>query len=249
MSAFYITNALGLYPLQVGSPTLQVGSPLYDQATLHLGHGKTFVITAHGNSARNVYVQSERVDGHATGSTWIDSDVVTKGGRLDLTLGPKPSTWGTAAADAPPSLSTGPQGADPQADLTGAGKGTATITGGGDASALFDNTSATEVALPNSAASVEYTFDSPQRVDQYTLTAGAKTGGDPTAWVVRGSTDGTHWTALDQQSDQTFTWRQQTRVYTPAHIGSYRYIRIDVPAPSGSTPVSLAEIEFLGHTS
>jgi hypothetical protein len=246
MSAFYLTNALGLYPLQSGSPTLQIGSPLYPQATLHLPGDRTFTITAHGDSASNIYVQAANLDGRATSSTWLDSRVLSQGGRLDLTMGPRPSAWGTHPNDAPPSLSTTTPGG-PQADLTGAGRGSATVTGGESADALFDNTSATELALPASAASVQYTFDTPQTVEQYTLTAGSKDGGDPSAWVVRGSVDGTHWTVLDQQVGQTFAWRQQTEVYTPAHAGAYRYVRIDFPAPPTAAPVVLSEVELLGH--
>ncbi|HEX3647290.1 MAG TPA: GH92 family glycosyl hydrolase [Pseudonocardiaceae bacterium] len=246
MSAFYLTNALGLYPLQSGSPTLQIGSPLYPQATLHLPGDRTFTITAHGDSASNIYVQAANLDGRATTSTWLDSRALSQGGRLDLTMGPRPSAWGTHPNDAPPSLSTTTPGG-PEADLTGAGRGSATVTGGESADALFDNTSATELALPASAASVQYTFDTPQTVEQYTLTAGSKDGGDPSAWVVRGSVDGTHWTVLDQQVGQTFAWRQQTEVYTPAHAGAYRYVRIDFPAPPTAAPVVLSEVELLGH--
>ena len=63
-SAWYLFAALGLYPLQVGSPTYVIGSPLFPRGDREpgerqeAGHRR-----AAGNSARNIYVQSLKVDG------------------------------------------------------------------------------------------------------------------------------------------------------------------------------------------
>jgi hypothetical protein len=89
---------------------------------------------------------------------------------------------------------------------------------------LVDSTSTTQVDFPAGPASVEYQFDQPQRIQQYTLTSAAQAG-DPSAWTLEGSSDGLHWTVLDQRSGECFTWRQQTRAFTPAATGSYRYSR------------------------
>ena len=64
-SAWYLFAALGLYPLQVGSPTYVIGSPLFRRATVHLPNGKKLVVDAPDNSARNIYVQGLRIDGAA----------------------------------------------------------------------------------------------------------------------------------------------------------------------------------------
>ncbi|GLY43267.1 alpha-1 2-mannosidase [Amycolatopsis sp. NBRC 101858] len=233
MSAFYVMNALGFYPLQSGSPTFAVGSPLYDRATLHLENGRTLVIDAHGNSARNVYVQAMSVNGRPTSRTWVSHDDLARGGRIDFVMGSRPSAWGTGPQDAPPST-TG----DPQQDFTG--PGTSTVD------ALVDNTSATVADLP-ATGSVTFTLPAAHRVEQYTVTAGTAAGNDPAAWTLSGSADGTHWTTLDRRQAQTFAWRQETRVFTPAQTGAYQYFRLDFAAAPGAAKTSVAEVELLGH--
>ncbi|WP_328580628.1 GH92 family glycosyl hydrolase [Streptomyces sp. NBC_00370] len=245
MSAFYVDNALGLYPLQSGSPTFAIGSPLYDQVTIHPLGGRPLTITAHGNSDRNIYVQSLTVNGKKYGRTYLDHGDLTHGGRIDFEMGPRPSNWGTAAADVPPSLTSGPKAAVPPADLTGTGKGTATASGGTDPAPLFDNTSTTETTLAAGPSSVQYRFDQPRQLDQYTLTSGVKTGADPSSWTLRTSDDGTHWTVADTRSGEQFNWRQQTRAFTPsAPTGSHRYYRVDFA--SGDSATTLSEVELLG---
>ncbi|WP_346158561.1 glycoside hydrolase domain-containing protein, partial [Nonomuraea recticatena] len=64
-SAWWLFSALGFYPLQMGSASYAVGSPLFTKATVDLGGGRKLVVNAPGNSARNVYVQSLKVDGKA----------------------------------------------------------------------------------------------------------------------------------------------------------------------------------------
>ncbi|SEG91579.1 alpha-1,2-mannosidase, putative [Actinacidiphila yanglinensis] len=245
MSAFYLDNALGLYPLQSGSPTFAVGSPLYDQVTLHPAGGRPLTITAHGNSGSNIYIQSMTVDGHAYDKTYLEHADLTRGGRIDLRMGSHPSGWGTAPADAPPSLTTGSAVADPPSDLTGPGKGTATAGGTTAPAALFDDTSSTEATLAAGAGALEYHFDQPQALDQYTLTSGAGTGGDPSAWTLSVSDDGTRWTTVDRRSGEGFDWRQQTRAFSPSTpTGSHAYYRIDF---TGGTATTLSEVELLGR--
>jgi hypothetical protein len=163
-------------------------------------------------------------------------------------MGPRPSAWGTSAADAPPSPTRGSAAPNPPADLTGAGRGTATASGGADPAALFDDTSATAVALPSGPASVTYRLDRPGHIDQYTLTSAEQSGGDPAGWTVSGSADGVHWTVLDRRSGEAFAWRQQTRAFTPASApGDYRYVRFDFTPPAGGGATALSEVELLGR--
>jgi predicted alpha-1,2-mannosidase len=248
MSAFYIDNALGFYPLQSGSPTWAIGSPLYDRVTVSPVGGRPLTITAHHNCDRNIYVQSLRIDGRSSDRTWVRHADLADGGTIDFTMGPRPSAWGTSAADAPPSPTRGSAAPNPPADLTGAGRGTATASGGADPAALFDDTSATAVALPSGPASVTYRLDRPGHIDQYTLTSAEQSGGDPAGWTVSGSADGVHWTVLDRRSGEAFAWRQQTRAFTPASApGDYRYVRFDFTPPAGGGATALSEVELLGR--
>jgi predicted alpha-1,2-mannosidase len=243
MSAWWVLSSLGIYPLQVGSPRYAIGSPLFRRATVHLAGGRDLVINAAGNSTGNAYVQGLRVDGRRYDRTWLDHDELARGARLDFEMGPKPSRWGSGADAAPPSLTTGTAVATPLADLTGPGRGTATgsaAAGGAGAGALFDNTSATSVALTGDAPWAAYQLNQPGGATFYTLTSGPA-GNDPTGWTLSGSSDGTTWTVLDRRAGETFEWRSQTRPFKINKPGSYRHYRLDL-----SGPATLAEVELLG---
>jgi predicted alpha-1,2-mannosidase len=239
MSAFYLANALGLYPLQTGSPTWAIGSPLYPHATIRPIGGKPITLDAPATSTRNTYVQGMTVDGHRYDKTYLTESDLARGGHITFAMGNRPSSWGTGAGDAPPSPTDGTV----VSDLTSPG-GAVTASGGVDAAALVDNTSATQVTFPAGPATVQYRLDKPERIAQYTLTSGAQAG-DPTGWTLEGSADGTHWQQLDQRSGESFAWRQQTRAFTPASGGSYQYYRITLAA--GSAPIHLSEVELLGN--
>ena len=118
-STWYLFSALGFYPLQVGSPYYAIGSPLFKRATVHLPGGKDIVVRAPGNSAKNVYVQSLKVDGKPYGKTYLDHRDLADGATLDFTMGPSPSEWGTGKDDAPPSITPRGEPPRPLRDATG----------------------------------------------------------------------------------------------------------------------------------
>ena len=240
-SSWYLFSALGFYPLQVGSSTYVIGSPLFTKATVHLQNGKTIVINAPANSAKNVYVQSLKVNGAAYGKTYLSHATLAAGATLDFVMGPAPSAWGTGDADAPPSITTSGT-PKPLKDLALASAGTVTTSDGTNAAGLFDDTSDTRVSFGGANASVTYKFTSgTPTVTFYTLTSG--TGAtDPTGWKLLGSTDGTNFVTLDERSAQTFTWRLQTRPFKVANPGAYSSYRIELTGPGGT---SLAEVELL----
>ena len=101
MSAWYIISALGLYQVEPVGGRYVIGSPLFSKASVNVGGGKTFTVVAKNNSDRNVYVQSARLNGRPYAKTYIDFKDITSGGSLELTMGPKPSKWGTKVQDRP----------------------------------------------------------------------------------------------------------------------------------------------------
>ncbi|MEV4702354.1 GH92 family glycosyl hydrolase [Actinoplanes sp. NPDC049316] len=241
MSAWYIFSALGFYPLQMGSPAYAIGSPLFTKATINLPGGKKIVVNAPDNSAKNVYVQSLKVNGKAYTSTSLPHSLLADGAVLDFAMGPEPSTWGTGDDAAPPSITTGDAVPSPLRDLTGPGKGTASEP------ALVDDTSNTRAVFASAMPSWQWDFTGGgQQADYYTLTSGA-VAGDPKAWKLSGSYDGTTWTTIDERSDQTFDWRLQTRPFKIAKPGRYTSYKLDVAANTGETSTTLAEIELLGR--
>ena len=188
-------------------------------------------------------VQGVKVNGKAYSSTSMPQDLIGKGGTIDFDMGPNPSSWGTGPNDAPKSITTGDAVPTPLHDETGPGKGVLSTSDGSDATALFDNTSRTQAAV---TGAVQYQLNNTdEAVTHYTLTS--QTGaGDPKSWVLKGSFDGKAWAVADQRTDQSFTWRQQTRAFEVANPAHYAYYRLEVTATSTGAPASLAEIELLG---
>jgi hypothetical protein len=67
---------------------------------------------------------------------------------------------------------------------------------------------------------------------------------DPKDWVLQGSNDGSTWTTLDTQSNQTFTERYQLKAYSVASPASYRYYRLNITANNGDG--SFTDLSELG---
>ncbi len=101
MSAWYILSAVGLYQVDPSGGRFIIGSPLFGKASLNVGGGKTFSVVTKNNSAKNMYVQSVRLNGKSYTKSYIDYADIVKGGTLELTMGAKPSKWGTAVKDRP----------------------------------------------------------------------------------------------------------------------------------------------------
>jgi predicted alpha-1,2-mannosidase len=244
MSAWYIFNALGFYPLQTGSDQLVLGSPLFTKATVKLAGGKSLVINASGNSSTNVYVQSLKVNGVAHSSTTVDSDLLTAGGTLDFTMGATPSAWGTGADDAPASLTSGTDVATPLRDSTDASIASITSAGGENVAGLVDNSSATAVTFATATPSVTLAYKgAKQKPTFYTVTAGATPGADPSAWTLEGSNDGVAWTTVDSRTGVSFANRGELKPFKLASPGTFGQFRLTVTA--GGPTIALSELELL----
>ena len=71
-----------------------------------LGGGKTFVIKADNNSAKNKYIQSATLNGQSLRKPWFRHSDIVNGATLELKMGPRPNKeWGSKPEDAPPSMS------------------------------------------------------------------------------------------------------------------------------------------------
>jgi predicted alpha-1,2-mannosidase len=103
LSAFVVFSMLGFYPVTPGVPVYDVGSPVFDKATIHLKNGKDFVILANHNSHENKYVQSIRLNGHTLNQIWFRHANIADGGTLELTMGDTPNTaLGSTSITFPP---------------------------------------------------------------------------------------------------------------------------------------------------
>ena len=106
MSSWYVFSAMGFYPVCPGSPTYNVGSPIFDEIKISLDNGKEFTIRALQQSAHNKYIQSATLNGRPLNKPWFSHSDITQGGTLILQMGPRPNkSWGSAPDAAPPSMS------------------------------------------------------------------------------------------------------------------------------------------------
>lgn len=96
MSAWYVLSAMGLYQVEPVGGKYVLGSPVLDKATLTVRGGKHFTIIAHGNSKQNIYIQRAVLDGKPYDKSYVNYDAITRGGTLELYMGPKPSRFGTS---------------------------------------------------------------------------------------------------------------------------------------------------------
>jgi predicted alpha-1,2-mannosidase len=105
-SSWYVMSALGFYPVDPSSPDYILGSPLFDEATVHMGNGHDLTIVARNNSARNMYIQSATLNGNPWNKPWFRHADIANGGMFILTMGPQPNkSWASAPDAAPPSMS------------------------------------------------------------------------------------------------------------------------------------------------
>ncbi|NCD69741.1 GH92 family glycosyl hydrolase [Mucilaginibacter agri] len=99
MSAWYVLAAAGLHPVCPGDTRQEITSPVFNKITFKLDGkyavGKSFTIVAKNNSAKNVYIQSAKLNGKPYNKCHIDFKDVTAGGVLELTMAPEPNKdWG-----------------------------------------------------------------------------------------------------------------------------------------------------------
>jgi len=96
MSAWYIFNALGFYPVCPGSNYYMIGSPTVKKAVMHLWNGKHFTTIAENLSERNIYIQSVTVNGKKREQPYLTYHEIEDGSTVVFTMGSQPKvTWGT----------------------------------------------------------------------------------------------------------------------------------------------------------
>lgn len=106
MSAWYVMSSLGIYPVSPADGVYVIGAPQFEKASVKLGNGKQFTILAKNLSKENMYIQSVKLNRTSYSKTWISYEDISKGSTLEFEMGGKPSAWGTAPEDAPPSMTT-----------------------------------------------------------------------------------------------------------------------------------------------
>lgn len=94
MSAWYVWNALGMYPVAPASGQVVFGTPRFPLATVRPAGRPAFSIEATGNGK---YVQGVELNGKAHLASALDVTALTEGGRLTFDLSTTPSAAFAAA--------------------------------------------------------------------------------------------------------------------------------------------------------
>lgn len=110
MSAWMVLSSIGVFPVQPGTDTWGLSTPVFDRVELTLdrryypaGH---FTVTAPGTSDARRYAQSVRLDGAGHDRTYLTTDELRSGRELAFAVGTEPSGWGTGDRAAPPPVGT-----------------------------------------------------------------------------------------------------------------------------------------------
>ncbi|GHT82609.1 alpha-1 2-mannosidase [Bacteroidia bacterium] len=154
MSAWYIMSSLGLYQVSPGTDEILLTTPLFPQAIIKLGNGKTLTIKAN-NPDKNIYIDKVTLNGKEIANNYVTYEQLMEGGTLDFTLSKQPNlTRGVAEATYPYSMTKGLVVSIP------------TTTQDLD---LFENKAAADLVSTTPGASIYYTLDGSEPSEKATL--------------------------------------------------------------------------------
>jgi putative alpha-1,2-mannosidase len=106
MSAWFLFNTMGFYPVAPSSNYYVIGTPCAKKVSMKLNNGKTFTTIAKNYSKGNMYIQSVTLNGKKWDKTYIPYQDVANGGELVFVMGSKPNkNWGTGKDSVPLSIS------------------------------------------------------------------------------------------------------------------------------------------------
>lgn len=102
MSAWHVMSALGFYQVNPSNGVFVMGSPIFTKATINMPNGKKFVINAPKNNAKNIYIQSAKLNGKAYQNSYVTYKDIVNGGTLTLQMSAKPNkNFGKAPKNRP----------------------------------------------------------------------------------------------------------------------------------------------------
>lgn len=102
MSAWYVMSAMGFYPVTPASGYYVIGTPRFQEMTIHLENGKTFSIKAVNFHPDNYYIQSVNINGNPYNKSWLTHDQIQQGGEMVFEMGSEPNVdWGSLEKNRP----------------------------------------------------------------------------------------------------------------------------------------------------
>lgn len=93
ISSWYVWSSLGFYPVNPISGKYQIGSPQFEEATLHLTDGNSFKIRANNVSDENIYIKSIKLNNKNWTSTFVNHSDIVKGGVMEFEMTNEPVNY------------------------------------------------------------------------------------------------------------------------------------------------------------
>lgn len=90
MSAWYIFGALGFYPVNPVSGEYVIGTPMLEEAVLHLPNGKNFTVKALRKKGNEIYIRSMKLNGKKYTKNYITHQDIMNGGTLEFIMTASP---------------------------------------------------------------------------------------------------------------------------------------------------------------
>lgn len=85
LSSWYVLSALGIYPI-AGTVTYELGIPLFDEAVVDIGDGKTLRVTAENNAPGDMRVREVTAGGSPVDTATLTHDQLMAAGELRFVL-------------------------------------------------------------------------------------------------------------------------------------------------------------------
>jgi fibronectin type 3 domain-containing protein len=103
---------------------------------------------------------------------------------------------------------------------------------------------------PSPTGWLRYDFgaNNAQVVKHYTVNSADVANRDPKDWQFQGSNDGSTWTTLDTQSNQSFADLYRQNTYDIGNTTAYRYYQINVTANNGASTLAISELGLWGDS-
>ncbi|BDD00487.1 GH92 family glycosyl hydrolase [Persicobacter psychrovividus] len=102
MSAWYVFSAMGFYPVNPASGIYAIGTPLFDEVSIQLEHGKSFVVKANNLSDENFYIQSATINGKPLNRAYLTHKEISGGAKIVFEMGNTPNKkWASAVSQRP----------------------------------------------------------------------------------------------------------------------------------------------------
>ena len=102
MSSWYVLSAMGFYPVTPGTDYYVIGTPVFEKIIIHLENGKNFIINANNISAKNIYIQSAKLNRKDYNNSFLLHADIMNGGEIIFEMGSQPNKdWGNGENNIP----------------------------------------------------------------------------------------------------------------------------------------------------